>query len=63
MSICSSTSQGHSLRKSSPVWVSEVSLAARSRVLARLASLAQMGELALRLARSLGIYKFQLAGK
>ena len=49
-----------SLRASSPIWVSEVSLArtrergaprgfaARSRVLARLASLAQIGELARR---------------
>ena len=37
------------LRASSPIWVSEVSLAARSRVLARLASLAQIGELAHRL--------------
>ena len=43
-----------SLRASSPIWVSEVSLAprgfaARSRVLERLASLAQIGELARRL--------------
>ena len=55
-----------SLRASSPIWVSEVSLArtrerggraprgfaARSRVLARLASLAQIGELARRLKKT-----------
>ena len=40
-----------SLRASSPVWASETGLA-RTRVLARLASLAQIGELA----RRLGIY-------
>ena len=46
----------YSLRPSSPIWASEVSLArtrergaARSRVLERLASLAQIGELARRL--------------
>ena len=51
-------SLGFSLQASSPIWASEVSLArtrqrgaprgfaARSRVLARLASLAQIGELA-----------------
>ena len=41
-----------SLRASSPIWVSEPAprgFAARSRVLARLASLAQIGELARRL--------------
>ena len=38
-----------SLLASSRIWVSDVSLAARSRVLARLASLSQIGELARRL--------------
>ena len=38
-----------SLRASSPIWASEASLAPRSRVLARLALLAQTGELARRL--------------
>ena len=38
-----------SLRASSPIWASEASVADRSHVLARLASLAQIGELACRL--------------
>ena len=38
-----------SLRASYPIWASEVSLAAHSRVLERLASLSQIGELAGRL--------------
>ena len=38
--------QGHSLRASSRIWASEASLARSSRVLTRLALLAQIGELA-----------------
>ena len=38
-----------SLRASSPIWASEASLVSRSRDLARLVSLAQIGELARRL--------------
>ena len=58
--------KGRSLRASSPIWASEASLArtrergaaprgfaARSRILARFVSLAQMGELARRLEGSL----------
>ena len=48
--ICTTSSPADSLRASSPIWASETSLA-RTRVLARLASLAQIGELARRLPR------------
>ena len=49
MSHNSPLEQPNSLRASSPIWASETSLA-RTRVLAKLASLAQIGELARRLA-------------
>ena len=66
----SDTSLGASLRASSPIWASEASLArtrerarglaARSRVLARLVSLAQIGELARRLVGSLFLLLFHV---
>ena len=43
--ICTTSSPADSLRASSPIWASETSLA-RTRVLVRLASLVQIGELA-----------------